>query len=219
MPAIYNGNQAVRVTWFFKHGGQVAMITRHVSALNTAFDVSFWGEDLLSAYAAAGVPAKLKACISANASYLGAKTYYKPLGAPPRISQDQTGAGVGTLTTNSCPDQVCGLIQWKSAVGGARGRGRDYMPFPTLEMVAPAGTPTITYLTKMADFAVILVGGVTIPNRGGGGGDLVIYPCTLYAGLGPTFLPFVLDAFTTGGGFATQRRRGYYGRLNPDPFG
>lgn len=218
MAAIYNGNWKVRLSTFFSCDGQVGQIDRFISGINSASLVAWSTTDLFSALLAANWSLFAQAAVSANATYLGVKTYYKPPGQPPRVDKDTVGNGAGTGGAGNLPTQVCGLVRWASAIGGPQGKGRDYMPFPWTAATSGTGHPTGAYQTACADLEGILLAGFVLPNVGGGGGTVFVRPCTIYDSGAPNFLAEPMVSLSVADGFATQRRRGFFGKLNSSPF-
>lgn len=149
--------------------------------------------------------------LPADGEYRGLTLQNKNLGplAPTWISR--VGAGQGKQTVEPMPGQVSGLISLKTAQGGRAGRGRVYMPFPSENFNGP-GTK-LNALGQAALDAIALMWGS---------------PLGLVVGLAGTVLtPVIFHRATTtstpvigakaNARFATQRRRGAFGRVNPSP--
>jgi len=156
----------------------------------------------------------MKAIIASGSSYLGMKLYSKGIsGGPPLVDRDSTGSGV-SAGDDPLPSQVCGLLRWQAGIGGPKGRGRDYMPFPSQEFCSSTGVMSGAYQGLIATVGGILFGPHVLPNVGGAGGTLNVFPCTKYVAGSPTPLPYAFQSFEAATGFATQKRRGYYGQTN-----
>jgi len=121
--------------------------------------------------------------------------------------QADTGAVAGDLL----PRQTCGLISKKTNLAGRKYRGRAYIPFPSEVDNAADGTPTGGYLVNLlalADALEVPVVVGTAPN------ETTLTPI-LWHRLTSTFDVITLTA--TNDKWATQRRRGSYGRVNTSP--
>jgi len=134
--------------------------------------------------------------------------------------QSVVHAGAGTGGADALPRQTAGLIGWRTPLGGRQYRGRMYLPFPATAHDTGDGVPTAAYVTA----ATTLTSNWLTDNFFGSGGNSVqILPIIKH---GPTkgtppvppVSPWTL--ITTGitnNKWATQRRRGAYGRVNNSP--
>lgn len=122
------------------------------------------------------------------------------------------GAGAGTNIGVPLPKQITGLITKRTLFPGGQGRGRMYVPFPNEENSEAPGVPTVAYRNLMATLANLFVGNQTA----GPIGNQVTFVYGVYSRVSSTFSDI------TGGivraKWATQRRRGDYGRSNVAPF-
>lgn len=155
-----------------------------------------------------------KALIGANASYIGSSLQV----VEPVLSvlyTNGTRSGAGTAAGDLMSTQTAGLIGKKTTRGGRKYRGRAYIPFPT-EGDSALGLPTAGYLTRLNALASQIVSTVTV------GGTYTFEPWLV--GRDPPIPPATetilvrrarLNNQVIGAGWATQRRRGYYGRINP----
>jgi len=121
-------------------------------------------------------------------------------------------AGVGTGGATAGPRQTAGLISWKTALAGPGGRGRTYVPFPSNSDVDTDGTPNATYVGKLGDLDNAL-GAFTTVSAGGRSATVAIGIRQSKTG---NFVPF--NAGVNNKKWATQKRRGSYGRPNSSPF-
>jgi len=121
--------------------------------------------------------------------------------------------GVGTAAGDLLPRQVCGLVTKQTTGSGPANRGRVYMPFPAESCNDTDSTPTADYKTDMNSLAAVLFAN---QNYGAGANTVTLAPC-LYNGnvLGNVT---IITGFDARPRFATQRRRGSYGRTNLPPF-
>jgi hypothetical protein len=120
-------------------------------------------------------------------------------------------AGPGTGGTGQMPPQTCGLISWRTLLGGRAFRGRTYIPFPSSDMNSATGFPTTGYATLTINLANAILG----------------YAGTSIAGRTATLAPVIWHKLTRtttdiwnaflGEKWATQRRRSEYGKNRPPP--
>jgi hypothetical protein len=159
--------------------------------------------------------ANLKACLSTSATLVGAKL--SAVWPPPRaLGGIVTEGAVGTGGAGTLPGQVSGIIKNVTIVAGRAYRGRYYMPFPYAAAVDTDNTPVAGYVTKLNNFAVQFVANISaMPVATTYNFNPVIYHRKAgKAGL-PLANSFDFIANTIGEKlWATQRRRGDFGRLN-----
>jgi hypothetical protein len=216
--ASFASNVAVRLSMFFRLNDQVAQIDRLFFGNSTAFDSAWDSDDFFSLLNSNGTIPQFKASMTSAAEYLGAKLYYKPASAPPILAQSTAHAGACTGSADPAPSQIAGLIQWKSDIGGPRGRGRMYVPFAAAASIGTGGLLAAGYVTELTAIGTGMIDGYNVPNDGGGGGNVLVVPCTRYIQPVPSNLPAVMNNFTVASGFGTQRRRGFFGKPNNNPF-
>lgn len=152
------------------------------------------------------------AIMSAGARYRGASAQ-KIFPLPVSRSYAYTAADTpGLVAGDILPGQVAGIISTLTDFGGPKYRGRIYLPFPSEASNEATGNPDAAYgvnsfALAVALFQQIIVG--TNPNTA------TLQPVLWHRGLN-TYTNIV-DAFNRDK-WATQRRRGDYGRTNPIPF-
>lgn len=151
--------------------------------------------------------------LSSNAEYYGTQMYLlNPLGLPPRPDSVNGNQAAGDGGAGLLPSQTSGLIKLVTATLGKIGQGRTYIPFPAPVKNEANGSPTTVYV----DDLVNLKNSLTAPfNVIDGGITATFRPC-LYRG--GTDTPRFIDSGTAHDAWATQRRRGAFGRLNATPF-
>jgi len=153
------------------------------------------------------IKASTVAVLSTDATFSGVKCFQ--LTQPPTpLGGIATDPASGGDAGGILPGQVCGITSYRTLLTGRAYRGRHYLPFPSQANVDTDGTPSTTYLTdaniwqgKYRTYGPLTVGAVTA-----------------------TFVPIVFHKASgthtvIGDGFAkkkwaTQRRRGDFGRLN-----
>ncbi len=115
----------------------------------------------------------------------------------------------GTAGADPAPSQCTGIISFYSDVAGRKGRGRAYIPFPSTSSVDADGKPVAGYLTNILALANVMSSVITVAP---GGASVDLTPVIFHRTLATS------DDITrvkTPAKFATQRRRGAYGRPNP----
>lgn len=121
--------------------------------------------------------------------------------------------GVGTQGVSLAPTQTSFLLRKHTLSGGRSNRGRIYVGFPSLDWVFADGGTTPAALVALLALAAVLGPSQTIVGAGGTTNlDLVIWHRS-----GPINYTLV-DSIRTTTAFATQRRRGQFGRINVPPF-
>jgi hypothetical protein len=156
-----------------------------------------------------------KVLINNNAEYRGSS--FKRVTAPlpanmPAFSV--ANAGVGIAGAVAAPKQTAGLIKLNTIYTGKHNRGRQYVPFPATADVAGNGAPSAGYLIALGALAtqlttspfIIVVAGNTASFE-----PVIWSPRPL-----SSVVPIV--SFLAETHFATQRRRGDYGRVNVSPY-
>jgi hypothetical protein len=171
---------------------------------------------ITDAIQANGVAASLKLLMTSQASFLGFTVQrLHPAKSPTFPVTEEAGPGTAGATANA--RQVAGFIRKKSAVAGRRLSGRMYIPFPSTADDTGAGIPTDDYKEKLDALAIRMTNEL-IWGPGGGQGQAspVIYqrprPPLPYSTR--SILSWIAAAK-----WATQRRRGSFGRPNVSPFG
>lgn len=206
-PLVLNATYAV--TFICKLDEQVAYLRRHwtVSAIVGATGTM---ENLALALSAAVAPS-YKGLMVNGASYRGTFVQRVSGSAPFELPVTSiSGQGVGTAGATALPKQACGLISFYGASIGRRFMGRQYTPFPATADDTGSGIPTAGYVTKLDTLAATLISTVEVP----GVGDTTLVPVLWHEDLGNASQIFISRQRLR---WATQRKRGDYGRTNPAP--
>lgn len=174
-------------------GGQGTTLQEIIDALDVKFHADY------------------KALLSIDATYLGmdARRVWSDTTSP-RFSNANQGSG--DVTGDPLPTQTAGLISLRTDLPGGSGRGRMYVPFPGELDNDASGKPTTSYTGRLADL-----------------GDALTDDVIVNVGADSTTLqPVVFDRQLAGWNaitgrvvrakWATQRRRGSFGRPNVPPF-
>jgi len=134
-------------------------------------------------------------------------------------------AGVGTQAGVSAPAQVSGLIRHRSNTYyiGASGKnrlaqGRLFVPFPAAVWIGGSGAMTPAGQAAIDNIAGTI--GVSRNIVGIGGNLTMVLGTYVTEGPGPVFTKAFVQSLSISAShlWATQRRRGEYGRTNTDPF-
>lgn len=163
-----------------------------------------------------------KPLISAAASYRGVRAQlFRPKPIQRSVSA-VTRAGVGTGGANLAPPQISYVVSLYT--DDAKIHGRQYVPFPATNDMDANGTPTAGYIGNAAFLTGFLGSTFTITKAGTSWPfKLMVYsPAVVDDDVVPPVVTkpeaFTLVTDITGqDGFGTQRRRGFYGRINSLP--
>jgi hypothetical protein len=149
-----------------------------------------------------------------GAFWYGAKAQkiYPGGAAVPSLSTAPIAAGTGGLA--GLPPQVSGLITLRTAFAGRAYRGRQYVPFPSEQASDDTtGRPTTAYNTALNGLAAKYVLEMVV----GASPNVTRLRCGIFRRSNNT-INYVLST-SSRGIWATQRRRGDFGRTNPSgPF-
>jgi len=148
-------------------------------------------------------------------------TGVKNLSPPPTQEAVSTaGAGPGVAAGTEIPQQVSYLVNFKTDFSGRGYRGRVYPGFVSSNFVNTSGNMNAAGLTAIQLMAATITGNFTVT---GGGDSTTIQLVVLRRQANHLPLPFPTTAdvttITARNAFATQRRRGDYGRTNQAPSG
>jgi hypothetical protein len=121
------------------------------------------------------------------------------------------GAGAGAIAGDLLPKQVAGIITLRSALAGRRNRGRAYIPFPSETSNTATATPVAAYIAALAILGVAYTADRTITV---GAGSIVLRP-VIWRRASSSSVDITSSLARSV--WATQRRRGDYGRPNLPP--
>lgn len=152
---------------------------------------------------------ELRALMSSSATYRGcAVRRISPL--PLTLEQMSTNqAGVGAIAGDPLPPQVSGIVTLRTAMAGRRFRGRFYVPFPAESDNTSGHIPSSGYLSALINLqnSLALATVITV-----GLGSITVIP-VIWSRRFRTTTDITLGVARAI--WATQRRRGDYGRPNP----
>jgi len=149
--------------------------------------------------------------MSAQATFNGVlvqKIFPLPMGMPAMSAQAPL---VGLITGDLLPRQVAGLISLRTDFAGRRFRGRVYVPFSGENASELDSSPTAAYLAGLSTLAQQFLQQVTVIQ---GAATETIAPVIWHRDLQTT--DFIRTAMIHDA-WATQRRRGSFGRPNLPP--
>lgn len=124
--------------------------------------------------------------------------------------------GPGTVAGAILPTQVSGLISMGTPLAGRRHRGRIYIPFPGQADDSGQSTPTSGYVTKLNALRNLLFANQNISQ---GGRTAALLPVIMHSKRedGTKEAPTIITSHTSSSLWATQRKRGDFGRPNKSP--
>lgn len=204
-----------RSTSVCRSGGQFAFLRRYWKCESITGplgnpDIADWG----IAFDAILAPRYIT-LMSASAAYYGGM--YGRMGNPLPKPTDiivVSNAGAGTTGTVDAPKQAAGLITLKTGFQGRSNEGRQYVPFPALDFVAAQGVPTAAYITALDALGNVLASRFSFLEIVSG--DTIVMSPQIYNVT--THLGREVTTWLSRPAFATQKRRGDYGKLNALPF-
>jgi hypothetical protein len=120
-------------------------------------------------------------------------------------------AGPGGVASNSANTQATGLISWYTAFGGRKYRGRTFVAGVYIGAISTTGFPGSSYLTLLAALASAIFGynSWTLSGRSG--------TCNVCLYRKLTAAVTLIENGIAIAKFATQRRRGNYGKNRTPP--
>lgn len=121
------------------------------------------------------------------------------------------GAGAGAVAGTNLPRQTCGIISLRTPFGGRKYKGRIYVPFPSATDNTTNGVPTTTYGSNLALLGSQFIKDQTVIS---GASSVALTPIVFHRS-DRTYTQIVGAVYPLR--WATQRRRGSYGRPNTSP--
>lgn len=167
-------------------------------------------EDFCGNWSALVAP-KVKPLIWNGASFNGViGQVISPLPLMARFLED-ADSGVGTAGAIGAPRQATGLIRFQTDFAGPGFRGRNYLPFVSTTSVQSYGTATNLYVAN----ALVLSEAMRTFTAVSNAGRTATVRLGLFKRAGSVFTPVVSTSASPD--FATQKRRGTFGRANNPP--
>lgn len=153
----------------------------------------------------------IKSCLVSSAFFLGIRCQIVfPLLLPGVIRTNLAGAG--SIAGEPLPRQTSGIISKKSTQAGQRKGGRTYIPFPSEGSNDVTARPNAVYLANAAAYA----DAICLPFNVVGGPGTSNMIAIIFRRSAPGASSDV-RAYTVAQAWATQRRRGSFGRQNVNP--
>jgi len=203
----------LQVVIFNPPDSQIAVLNNFYSANTPAGSGAVFTNDVCTAFD--GIVAALyKALIWNTADYRGirCRTVWPVLPPMDAWVVEVGNEGTGGAGAVGLPSQTCGLLRKISEVLGKKGEGRQYLPFPSTSDNETSGRPNATYQGHAAALGTALITPFVV--TGTGTKSFTFNPCLFNPKDGPG--PRITGTLTTTD-WATQRRRGAYGRANLAP--
>lgn len=160
----------------------------------------------------------LRAVLSNNAFFRGVGARDITFVPKQAAAYSTSGAGAGSAGADGLPRQTAGLLSIYDGLAGKGHRGRFYVPFPAAADNTGDGKPTAAYGLRLATLATAVFTALVVV---GASGTSTLTPGLVHRRANKLPLPF--PTFTASGVpfirnvWATQRRRGSYGRPNSSP--
>jgi hypothetical protein len=146
-------NDLLEVKVYCFSEGQYSINTLHY-AVSGVVGVALFDSNLVIPLEAS-MSAEIKACLSAQAEYLGMSLQIvNPTRRPMVVAN--VGAGAGGVAGDVLPRQVAGLIRKRTSVASRHGRGRMYVPFPGEASNDTDGFPVAAYTAALNALGAIV---------------------------------------------------------------
>jgi hypothetical protein len=190
-----------------RFGDQVGLNVRHWA---TVTKTGTGGTLLQVADTLYGILATIYAgSISNQATFIGF-TAQKIWPLPKSIAMGSSGAALpGGLSGDPLPTQIAGLVSFRTAIAGRKERGRIYIPFAAESQNTVDKEPSLGYQTNLGGIGNFYSAALPIGDVSNGNGLAgVIWHRTSHT------YSFI-TAYRVRPMWATQRRRGAFGRPNP----
>lgn len=155
----------------------------------------------------------IKALLENNALYQGVQVRVLTHTPPPSPVLSAIGSAAGSAGAVGLPRQTAGLLSFQTGFAGPGRRGRMYVAFPAAADNVAGGSASAGYITRMQALAADLEGPINVAA----GGRTATLTAVVFSRKLNT--PFTIISSTTSNKWATQRRRGSFGRANTGPFG
>lgn len=118
----------------------------------------------------------------------------------------------GTAGDEVLPTQDCGVWSFRTDLAGRKAYGRNYLPFLWAGFVQGTGHPSEDYITAASNWIAFMSPNITVPVKTH---SLVLNHGVFGKNTG--FNPVTASRLSHL--FGTQRRRGDFGKQNPNPWG
>lgn len=209
-PAIAIGNIIQTVVWN-QLGNQAGLNVVHWKVTALSVNTPNVLGRFADGWGSLGFPAAYKALMASAARFSGVlyRIVYPALSA---VFADPTGDGAGGVAGDVLPKQVAGFLRKQSAAPGRRKSGRLYIPFPGEGDNEAGAVPSAAYISRLDT-----LGSKYASQIGWGADDLGRATIIIYKRTAP-LTSSAVSSMVTIPQWATQRRRGAFGRPNVSPF-
>lgn len=204
----------VTIESFVTLGAQTA-VTRYLYLVQTTLATTDL-TDCLTQFANDIVP-KYKALISQEATYRGSRASFRSAGGvfESQWENSTINQGPGAVLGDPLPKQICGIVTRVGEFKGRRHRGRVYTPFPGEASNDPTeGRPNNTFLVNLSAYGQAITDPLAVNNNGDTATLLPGHIVEVNPG-DKQFFEWV--TYVPRPYWATQRRRGDYGKENESP--
>jgi len=192
-------------------GAQTSVNVRHYSVGNVVGNGCFDTDFVTNLDAA--LAADYKAVMTNEATYRGVSVQRIVPGPKTVPVFTLANTGTGSMVSDPLPKQCAGVISWKTSFSGHKYRGRTYIPFPSEAHSSAGGVPIGAYVTLLGNIRDRLVGSRNVSD--GLGNSSILDPCIFHR---LTNNMTLIMSGAAKSSWATQRRRGDYGKANLPPF-
>lgn len=207
---VVNDILKLRIGYYFSPQAGYTVLHYRIASITGGTSVD--QQVLLDTFEAPRV-ASCKALLSAAATFIGMGLQRISPGTPP-VEAVQTGnTGIGSVAGDAYARQVTGMVTKRTLFAGRRYRGRVYFPFPGEASGQADATPIAQYIADLAAWSdLFLVTQALVPP---GIANLQLQPCLWHRDIG---LVTDVSDYIVRDKWATQKRRGSYGKEDKVPF-
>jgi len=202
----------LQVKTFCLHTDQIAINVLHYVA-NTALGGAVYDDETAVALDIAWQAVYLP-LMGNTAQWKGVTVQIIAGTTPSPYQVSNAHSNFGTVAGDLMPRQTCGIITKYTAGIGRANRGRLYVAFPAEPDNAVTAVPVAGYITRLDNLGAVVLVNNTI--TGGSGGTIKLSPIIWHRATS-TYTP--VNGRRSNQRWATQRRRGSYGRPNVLPVG
>lgn len=203
-------NDVIQVKLFSYMGNQLGLNVRHYLVGTKVNDGATLAE--IAADLAATFSPLYEVLMTNTAEFVGVSAQ-RILPTPITAAEMAFENNSGVAGTTPLPQQVSGIITLRTALAGRANRGRVYIPFPDESDNSANHVPEASYGVDLTALAAEFVANQSVT---GAAGSNTLVPVVFHRDLDTTT---VITGARANGAWATQRRRGFYGRPNAQIIG
>ena len=212
---VFNDKTYFQTTFYYFFNGQIATNIRTWQWVAGVPGQPTNTAKVDDALIVANLPGLLQPLLTTGVLLQGIR--YVPVPNTDRIAPIYSNAiaAVGNGGAIALPKQATALCRFKADVLGKSGENRIYIPFPPAFGNETTGELTVGYIGLLIDLATFLSQPQVCNSTTGAAGQIIP---TLNVKHGVFAAPQPIASGIAGRAWATQRRRGDYGRTNKSPF-